>query len=275
MERFLASLERRFGRLPLPNLVHALIGATGIVFALMFVSPRPLLALILDPDAIARGQVWRLVTHVLIPSSEPRGFGLLFMLFWVGFLWTVGTSLENEWGRFKTNFYVLSLVIGTTVAALLTGMPTSSMIVTSMLVLAFATLFPEYEIMLYGIVPLRMKWLALLDAGYLGWMAFKGPLPVRATIGAAAAVYLLFFYANLARIARGGATMAAAAQRRAERRAEPVEAATRPKRQCVTCGLTDDDEGADLRVCTCAEVCGGKPTVYCLAHARSHRKPAT
>lgn len=274
MERFLATLERRFGRLPLPNLVHALIGATGIVFALMFVSPRPLLALILDPEAIARGQIWRLVTHVLIPTSEPRGFGLLFMLFWVGFLWTVGTSLENEWGRFKTNFYVLALVLGTTVAALLTGMPTSSMIVTSMLVLAFATLFPEYEIMLYGIVPLRMKWLALLDAGYLGWMAWKGPLPVRATIAAAVAVYLLFFYANLARIARGGATMAAAAQRRAERRAEPIEAAARPKRQCVTCGLTDDDEGADLRVCTCAEVCEGKPTVYCLAHARSHRKPA-
>jgi hypothetical protein len=66
--------------------------------------------------------------------------------------------------------------------------------------------------------------------------------------------------------------MAAAAQRRAEQRAEPI-ATAKTKRQCVLCGLTDD-EGADLRVCTCAEVCEGKPTVYCLAHARSHRKPA-
>ncbi len=272
MERLLAKLERRFGQWPLPNLVHVLIGATAIVFVLMLVSARPLVALVLDADAIARGQVWRLFTHVLIPSFEPRGFGLLFMLFWVGFLWTVGTSLESEWGRFKTNFYVFALLIATTVAGVVTGMPTSSMIVTSMLVLAFATLFPNYEILLYGIVPLRMKWIALLDAGYLAWMAWRGPLPVLATVLAAAAVYLLFFYANLARVLRGGAAMAAAAQRRAEYRAEAVE--TRPKRACVTCGLTDDDEGADLRVCTCQEICHGKPTVYCLAHARSHRKPA-
>ncbi len=273
MERFLATLERRFGRLPLPNLVHALIGATGIVFALMLVSPRPLAALTLDADAIAHGQVWRLLTHVFIPNFAPSMFGVLMFLFlWVQFLWTIGTSLENEWGRFKTNFFVLALVVGTTVAGLLTGMPTSSMIVTSTLVLAFATLFPEFQIMLYGIVPLRMKWAALLTAGYLGWLAFQGPLPVRATVGAAAAVYLLFFYASLVRMMRGGATMAAAAQRRAEQRVEPVEA--RPRRQCAECGLTDDDEGADLRVCTCAEVCHGKATVYCLAHARSHRRPA-
>lgn len=275
MERFLATLERRFGRWPLPNLVHTLVGASAIVFALRLVSSRPLIALILDRDAIAHGQIWRLVTHVMIQDYEPRGFGLLWMLFWVGFMWTIGTSLEHEWGRFKTNFYVLALVLGTTVAGLLTGMPTSSMIVTSMLVLAFATLFPEYEIMLYGIVPLRMKWIALIDAAYLGWMAWSGPLPVRATVGAAAAVYLLFFYASLARVLRGGATMAAAAQRRAELRADPEPVRARPRRQCVTCGLTDDDEGADLRVCTCAEVCHGKPTVYCLAHARSHRAPAT
>jgi hypothetical protein len=273
MERFLATLERRFGRLPLPNLVHALIGATGVVFALMFVSPRPIHALTLDADAIARGQVWRLVTHIFIPNFAPSLFGVMIFLFlWVQFLWTVGTSLEQEWGRFKTNFFVLALVIGTTIAGLLTGMPSSSMIVTSTLVLAFATLFPEFQIMLYGIVPLRMKWAALLTAGYLGWLAWQGPLPVRATVGAAAGVYLLFFYANLARVARGGATMAAAAQRRAEQRAEPI-ATAKTKRQCVLCGLTDD-EGADLRVCTCAEVCEGKPTVYCLAHARSHRKPA-
>lgn len=272
MERFLAKLERRFGRLPLPNLVHAMVGATAIVFVLMIGSARPLMALLLDGGEIARGQVWRLVTHALIPQYGPQGFGFLFMLFWAGFMWMVGTGLENEWGRFKANFYVVALLVATTVAGLLTGWPLTSIIITSALVLAFATLFPNYEILLYGIVPLRMKWIALLDAGYLAWMAWKGGLPLRATIGAAVAVYLFFFYAALARVARGGAAMAQAAQRRAELRAEPSPAVeARPRRQCAICGLTDADEGADLRVCTCHEVCQGKPTVYCLAHARSHR----
>jgi hypothetical protein len=53
---------------------------------------------------------------------------------------------------------------------------------------------------------------------------------------------------------------------------EKEERDERPKRACKICGKSDDDEGADLRVCTCQEVCGGKATVYCLEHARSHNK---
>jgi hypothetical protein len=278
MERFLAKLERRYGHLPLPNLVHAMVGATAIVFVLMLTSQsmRPLMALMLDPGEIARGQVWRLITHALIPDrGGGGGIGVFWMFVWVSFMWMVGTGLEQEWGRFKANFFVLALLVATTVTGLLTGLPMTSFIISSALVIAFGTIFPDYQILLFFIVPLRMKWVAVLDAAYLAWMAWEGGLAFRATTGAALAVYVLFFYAAISRVLRGGAAMAQAAQRRAEIRAEGRAAVNeRAKRQCAICGLTDDDENADLRVCTCEEVCHGKPTVYCLAHARSHRKPS-
>ena len=40
------------------------------------------------------------------------------------------------------------------------------------------------------------------------------------------------------------------------------------QRTCAMCGAREQD-GADIRVCSCAK-CGGQPRTLCLEHARNH-----
>ena len=118
-------------------------------------------------------------------------------------------------------------------------------------------------------------WLAVLDLGlmiyeFVLWDQLEGPLvePLRVSFAAAIVGFLLFFGGALVRLIRGEGVVLR--QQRDRQRFAPEPEARRAPRACATCGKTEDEEDADLRVCTCQEVCGGKPTTYCLAHARSH-----
>ena len=101
MERFLARLERRFGRWAIPNLTWYLVGLGGLVFALDLARPGFTSLLMLDPELVLRGQVWRLITYLFIPPEA----SVVFILFALYFTWLFGTSLESEWGAFKYNAF--------------------------------------------------------------------------------------------------------------------------------------------------------------------------
>ena len=275
MERLLARLERTFGRWAVPNLTHFLVGLTGLVFILSYLRPTFLGALVFVPDlVIHRLQIWRVITFLFVPHSS-----IYWIIFELWFLWLVGNSLEGAWGAFKFNVYYFLGAFGTIAAAFILGLvfhyPYVAMdneFLNDSLLLAFATLFPDFQILLF-IFPVRVKWLGLLTGGLLVWRVIDGDLAQRVAIAVAVGNYLLFFGGHLVGVLRGSARVAQAARRRAE--FLPTERVTgRPKRACVLCGKSDDDPDADLRVCTCAEVCKGKPTVYCLEHARSHQRPA-
>jgi hypothetical protein len=267
MERLLARLERRLGRFAIPNLTYYLVGLTGLVFILSMARPQFLYALVFHPRLIVDHlQIWRAFTFLFIPRTN----SVLWIVFELWFLWLVGNSLEGAWGAFKFNVYFFMGVLGTIAAAFALGTGTSSEFIYESLFLAFATLFPEYQILIF-IFPVRAKWLGFLTAAILGWQAIAGGMVVRVAIGVAVANYLLFFGTHLWRHLVDAGSVAGRAKRRAEFLPETSD---RPVRQCAICGKSDRDSGADLRVCTCQEVCGGKPTVYCLEHARSHNKPS-
>jgi membrane associated rhomboid family serine protease len=266
MDRLLARLDRRFGRFALENLPMFIVGGMGIVFLLAYTRPSLLLLLSLDPRLVAHGQVWRLVTYLFIPP-DMSVWWILFTLYWV---WMIGSNLEAEWGAFKLNVYYFLGMLGTTAAALITGGPQGNMYLNLSLLFAFATLFPEYEILLFLILPIRMKWLGWISFAFVGYELAIGDWGVRGAIAAALSNYLLFFWGDILRVFRGGRAQARQAARRGSSIPPPPLASQ--SRACAMCGAREAD-GADIRVCSC-EKCkaatGGTARTLCLEHARNH-----
>lgn len=261
MDRLLSRLERRFGRFAIENLTLFIVGGMALVFVLAQISPEYVAALVLDLKRVRAGEVWRLFTYLFLPTT----FQPLWFIFSLYMTYLIGTNLESEWGAFKYNVFYLMGMAGTTLAAYLTGGAQGNEYLNLSLFLAFATLFPEIEFRLYFILPVKVKWLGLLSAGFLVFSFVLGDWTTRGAIIAAVANYFLFFGGHLLQIVRGRHVRAVQAARRASLSSVPPP---RETRACAICGASEDD-GADIRVCTC-EKCGGKPRNLCLPHARSH-----
>jgi len=265
MDRWLARLERRFGRYAPSNLTFWIVALQGVTFGILFVKPASLQLLILDPSAVARGEVWRLVTFLFLPWGPANGPWAIFTIFALLFLYTIGTSLEAEWGSFRFDVYYFIGAVGTIASSLIVGPVTNEYLNLSLL-LAFATLFPDYEILLL-ILPLKVKWLGILSGGFLAWSFVTGPARVKAGIVAAMLNYLLFFARPLYERVRGRAAQGARQRRLAGFSKDPP----RKPRVCAKCGRSEkDDPSLEFRVCDCQEKCHGRLTEYCIEHARAH-----
>jgi hypothetical protein len=266
MDRFLARLERRIGRYAVPNLTFVVAAGMAMVFVLSLVRPEFENLLVLDVQAIKHGQIWRVFSYLFLPPPAgsfmmPKPIAMLFAIY---FVWLIGTNLEREWGPFKLNaFYVVGM-LGTTIAALLAG-GAGNYYLNLSLFLAFATVFPDFQIMIFFIIPVRIKWLGIISAAMLGWTCLTGDWDERAAIAAAMGNYLLFFAGYWRDHFRGRNLRV----RQSARRAAASEAPALPAvRSCSMCGARESD-GADIRVCSC-EKCDGKPRTLCLEHARNH-----
>jgi hypothetical protein len=271
MERLLARLERRIGKLAIPRLPFVIAVTSAIVYALGMLRPMFMFQLLLIPQLVIAGQVWRVITWVFVPPPSGNVFWTAIAIL---FYLSLGNSLEQEWGAFKLNVYYFVGIIGTVAASLVLGLPMTSEYLHATVLFAFATLFPNVQFLLFFVVPIRAKWSALIAAGFMAYAAYKGGMGERVAIAVAIANYFLFFAPTLLALARDAGVAAKQERRRAEIFGDDrdKEEEDRPVRKCKLCGLTDNDKGADLRVCTCQEVCGGKATVYCLPHARSHNQ---
>lgn len=259
MERLLARLERRFGRWAIPNLTWYLVGLGALVFALDYAKPGFTQILLLDPALVMKGQVWRLVTYLFIPPPTSA----IFILFALYFTWLFGTSLEAEWGAFKYNVFYLIGMLGTTSSAFILGTSVSNMYLNMTIFLAFATLFPDYEIVLFFLIPVKVKWLAWLSVVGLAMVVVFGGFAERVATIVAVANYLLFFQGTIRQSFRRGAVRVSRVGQRS--RFQPPE---RQVRTCAICGKSDRDADVDIRICSCDKC--GKPTELCLEHARNH-----
>jgi membrane associated rhomboid family serine protease len=267
IERLLTKLERRFGRYALGNITYGLVIVQAIGFALVLVRPDIAEKLTLSRDALLAGEWWRLVTFVMMPVSTSP-IWIVFSLYW---LFIMGRALEEQWGSFRFEIYWFIGII-TTLAAVVAGGSTATVLplITSMF-LAFATLWPDYELRIFFILPVRVKWLALLAAaGIAADIGMRQGLD-RLVPLAAVANYLLFFAPTLVSIIRRftkeGLRGGARAKFRAGVKEGRVSSVT--LRKCAICGVTNDDPNVDIRICSC-EKCGGVDRELCLAHARNH-----
>lgn len=264
MERILNRLERRFGRYSFDNLTLVLVTAQAAALVLSLAKPGFAQMLVLDPAYVRAGQYWRLVSYLFVPPSFTPIWAL-FALYW---LYTMGTALEAQWGAFKYQLYWFFGTGLTALGAFLLDVPTSNTYLLMSLFLAFATLWPRYEIRLFFIISVQVRWLALLDALLIimaigsadGW----GKLMPVLAVGN----YLLFFGSSLIDLLRGRVREAArVGERRSFAKESSIASAVR---RCAICGITSlSDPDMDFRVCSCAKH-DGKPTELCLQHARNH-----
>ena len=188
---WISRLERKYGRFCIPNLISVIVGGQILVYAIeLFVNQFISVYLGLSRSLLLMGQVWRLITFVFIPFS---GGGPLSVILGIYFTWFIGTALEKEWGDFRYTVYLLSGILGTVLACLLTGVTGSTYCLSLSLLLAFAMLYPEVQVLLFFVIPIRVKYFGFFAAA-LWVLSFLGaPLPQKLSLLLSMANVWLFF----------------------------------------------------------------------------------
>lgn len=182
-------LEQKYRRYAISNLMMYVVVAMAAVFVLDMLMPVNLTSyLVFSKAAILRGQIWRLVTFMFLPPNSSI-FWILFALY---FYWMIGSSLENQWGSFKFNMYYLFGMIGSILSGMITGYATNSYLNLS-LFLAFALLYPNVQVYVFFILPVKVKYLAWIDAAGLLLSFVMGTMHTRIALVMALLNLLLFF----------------------------------------------------------------------------------
>lgn len=237
---FLDRLERLAGRFAVTGLIRYIVALNALVYLLLLVSPGYAGMLALDRDAIFRGEVWRLVTWIFLPNTTSP----IWILFYLMFTWWLGETLEGLWGSFRLNLYYAIGVIGCSLAALLFGVSGGNFLLSLSLLFAVATLAPDEQVLLL-IIPVKLKWLALISLVYpWGLLFFTGPLGVKAMIVVCLANYLVFFGPGWVRRIREGRALVG--RSRGPAQAAPI---LETLHRCEACGVTEvTDPHTDFRV---------------------------
>jgi hypothetical protein len=263
---WLNRIGRKLEPFAIPHLT--LIIVTGQLFmlvAIVFIGIIPASDCVLLPAAVLRGEWWRLVSFAFLPPFLP---GDMWDALWIGFalymIFLFGTSLENHWGRLRFNAFMLCGYLLTVGLSFVTPhAQTTNVFISGSLFLAFAWLNPNFEIMLFFILPVRIKWLALITWIGYGIMFVGGGLSMKLMVVAATGNFLVFFSRDIFQRARTGRRhMAKQAERIAGQNDTPLA-----RNRCHVCGKTSQSHPQeDFRYCS---KCEGE-YCYCSEHIRNH-----
>jgi hypothetical protein len=256
----LPKLERSLGRFAVQNLsLYLVFGQVAVFLAILIGRVDPDWFLFVPRRALM-GQWWRVFTFLLMPPS--------MSVIFIGFAWWIfymmGRALEEQWGAFRFNLFVLlgsALTVG--LSFLQPDAPVNNAFLAGSVFLAFAYLNPDFELLLLFVLPVKVKWLALLTWALYGFEFLTRPWSGRLQIIAATGNFLVFFGADLVRSARSRGRAVA----RAADRAATAGRAAQPRHRCRICGKTDlSNPELDFRYCT---KCSGEEC-YCPEHIRNH-----
>ncbi|WP_028243605.1 hypothetical protein [Pseudobutyrivibrio ruminis] len=283
----LEKLEKKFGKYAINNLIVYLLAGYAIGYLLQFgqrFTGVPYINyLTLEPYYILRGQVWRLISWVLIPPDTSIIWALImFMLYY-----QLGSVLEQTWGAFRFNVYIFGGMLFTVLGAFVVfalyggtipvgiiGATTSTYYINLSIFLAFSTCFPDMQVMLYFIIPIKMKWMSIFYLVVIGYEvvnaiiagAFYAAVPIIASL----LNFFIFFMMTR--------NMSRFNPKDIHRRAEFKRAATPPRTQyrdgtpiarhkCAVCGRTElSNPELEFRFCS---KCNGNYE-YCSDHLFTH-----
>ncbi len=187
---FLSRLERKIGWLSITNLPLYLVATQGLVYVWIYLNPEQVNQLVLIPDAVIYGgQYWRLLTFLFVSQM----ISPLWQIFYLYFLYFCGMALEEEWGSFRLTLFYLIGALGTIAAGFFLGSVHGGLFLNTSLFLAFSTLYPNYEILVFFILPVKMKWVGLFTAACYVWLLLILPGYAKIAILVALANYFLFF----------------------------------------------------------------------------------
>lgn len=273
VDRFCAR-HPRFG---ISNLMrYIVIGNVAVYVLMMFTQTNDAGALDFLTfywPAVLKGEIWRVVSFVLVPQGS-----LIFMAISLYFYYWIGSVLENKWGTAKFNLYYFGGVLATVIGAVLAGLVQGSHFylagatyVNLSMFLAFACLFPETQVMLFFVIPVKMKWLAYLDAALFGFDIINSirlglwsgvVLPVVALLN-----FAVFIWPEMARLKER------AAYRHSPQTVQFKKAVRQQQQQqgyhhkCAVCGRTDA-EYPDLQFRYCSKCAGYH--CFCQDHLFTH-----
>lgn len=256
----LNKLERKFSHFAIKRLMYYIIISNIIVLLLYHIYPLIYSFLTLEPARVLKGEIWRLITYVFIPPT----FNLFWAIFTLYFYYLVGTSLENEWGSFQFNLYYLTGMIGTTIGAFITGGGATPLYLNLSLFFAFARIYPDFEMLLFFIIPIKIKYLAWLNWLFFGYTVLFSPFwTTKIAALFAIANYFIFFSKDTLD------TWKFKRQVHYNRKRFFDEIAnTPPIHKCAVCGITEkDDRRMDFSYC---KECGDDYE-YCSKHLTEHQ----
>ena len=272
---FLYKLERKLGRFAIPDLIVYLLAGYVIGYTLSYVAPQALYYLTLEPYFILHGQVWRLITWVLIPPGTNLIFALIMMMFY----FQLGRSLEQTWGTFRFNVYIFGGIIFTVIGAFvlygiysLMGIKAVGMggyfstnYINMAIFLAFAMCYPEMQVLLYFVIPVKMKWLAWLYVVLIALSLFENGWAGRVAIIASLLNFIVFYLSTRNYRQISPREIKRKRNFKTQMRA-PVGYGT-SKHKCAICGRTEkDDPNLEFRFCS---KCAGNYE-YCQDHLFTH-----
>lgn len=239
---FLSSLENRFGGWAIPGLLKIVAIMQLVVFFLIKMHPELETRLLLDTNAVMQGELWRLISFMFIP----RTFSVIWILFAVMFLFFISNVLEEAWGSFRVNLYYFTAVALLIGAAFFMGrgVGMESTLLYMSLFLAAAVAIPNHEILLFFFLPVKMKYLGMLDGAMLLLMLVSSPAVWPAVL-AVLAPFFLYVGPGAIRNMRQQATVQVRRQKFHKASLDDSE----PFHRCEQCGKTDkSDPHAVFRV---------------------------
>lgn len=282
----LNKLERKFGKYAISNLSLWMIITYVIGYGVQIVASNLIGYLVLDPYLIIhKFQIWRIVSWILIP---PEGLGI-FTIIMLFLYYSLGTTLEKTWGTFKYNVYIFSGLIFTVIGAFLIygigavtgwfgfsyyGIQAGSQIlsysfstyyINLSIFFAFAACYPDMQLLLYFIIPIKIKWLALVDGVFILIDFVNNGAAGRMTIIVSLLNFIVFFLST--RNAKHVSPQEIRRRQAYKQAVRPAGTGTVTKHKCAICGRTEKD-GEDLEFRFCSK-CDGNYE-YCQEHLFTH-----
>lgn len=268
---FINKLERKFGRFAVHNLMIYLIAMQALGFFLLNSNPAFYVNwLSLDISAILHGQIWRLVTFLIFPSNT----SIVWFLISSFCFFSIGRLLEQMWGTFRLNLYlivgIIGIIIGTCLIipfygsylASIAAAGSSTQLYLSML-LAIAATIPDAQFFLNFIIPVKAKWLGIFYGVLLVYDCIKGTWPSRIMLVMTLLNFILFFF-----LYRKPVQQAKQVKRKVVYQHEVKHSASGPRHRCAVCGRTElDDPTLEFRYCS---KCEGNYE-YCQEHLYTHK----
>lgn len=282
-------LERKFGKFAIHNISLYLMICYAFGYLIQMVNPSFCYYLTLNPYQILHGQIWRLVTWILVP---PYSFDILVIITLM-FYYSIGTTLERTWGTFRYNLYLFSGMLFTLIGSFIVMgilyvvdahaiavmgadvyfsaqvagkvfMAFSTYYVNMSIFLAFAATFPDAQVLLMFIIPVKMKWLGAAYGVLLAVQLLSGSLVMKVVIAASLLNFVVFFFAtrNTMRVSPKQIKRRHDFQREVRQAQGSVT-----KHKCAICGRTELD-GDDLEFRFCSKCAGNYE--YCKDHLFTH-----
>ena len=280
-ENFVDRIEKKLGRYALHNLSFYMLVCFAIGYALAYVPfTSGLVSYIeLEPSLILKGQVWRLFTWIISPPRQDNIFWVLISMY---FYYSIGRTLEMVWGDFRYNVYIFSGMFYTIIGAFIMyailftiGIPDfrvgtlfTTYYVCMSIFLAFAATFPEMEVMLMFIIPVKVKVLGVIYAAILIIECLGGGILVAIPIIASLFNFLVFMVSGRKRIGISKAQQMKRKEFRAKTKSLNNMSRNVTKHKCAICGRTDESN-PELEFRFCSK-CNGNYE-YCNDHLFTHK----